>query len=421
MVATLPGRTHGLGLITEPLLTDLRLGRVDYALVNLWATLLGAAFCLPCGWLLDRLGGRATLFGVTLGLAASVLLLCSSSPAWGAWLAPGLFVLILLTRGLGQSALSVVSLALMGRAAGRHAGVRVGVYSAVVAVGFMGAFAAVKFVLERYEPGWRLLWGGIGVGVAAFGAAGALLIGRSESTGGRGAESAGEGMTLPQALATPAFWVFAGATSLYGLVAAGVSLFNQSILAEREFDRSVFLTITTMTPLVGLAANLATGWLASRVCMGKLLGAAMALLTAALLCFPLVQTLWQVYLYAVVMGVAGGMVTVIFFGVWGKAFGTAHLGKVQGAAQMLTVLASAVGPLLLAWGQRVSGSYVGAFQAIAAASALFAVAAWFVPVRPFAPVRQGLPPLALDGRPFGTENQASADSVVAPSGLKGPA
>src|SRR3954453_4256894 len=72
MVATLPGRTHGLGLITEPLLADLQLDRVTFALVNLWATLLGAAFCLPTGWLLDRVGGRAVLLGVTLGLAATV-------------------------------------------------------------------------------------------------------------------------------------------------------------------------------------------------------------------------------------------------------------------------------------------------------------------------------------------------------------
>jgi hypothetical protein len=40
MVATLPGRTQGLGLITEPLLRDLNLDRVSYAHLNLWATLL---------------------------------------------------------------------------------------------------------------------------------------------------------------------------------------------------------------------------------------------------------------------------------------------------------------------------------------------------------------------------------------------
>lgn len=42
MVGTLPGRTQGLGLVTEPLLADLGIGRVDYAQINLWATLVWA-------------------------------------------------------------------------------------------------------------------------------------------------------------------------------------------------------------------------------------------------------------------------------------------------------------------------------------------------------------------------------------------
>src|SRR5882757_9632 len=68
MVLTLPGRTHGLGLFTEPLLRSLALDRESYGFMNLWATLLGALLCLPCGWLLDRFGTRAVLLVVTSGL-----------------------------------------------------------------------------------------------------------------------------------------------------------------------------------------------------------------------------------------------------------------------------------------------------------------------------------------------------------------
>src|ERR1700741_2570047 len=73
MVLTLPGRTHGLGLFTEPLLRSLGLDPESYGFMNLWATLLGALFCLPCGWLLDRLGTRAVLLAVTTALGATVL------------------------------------------------------------------------------------------------------------------------------------------------------------------------------------------------------------------------------------------------------------------------------------------------------------------------------------------------------------
>ena len=61
MVGTLPGRTQGLGLITEPLLRDLGLDRVAYAQINLLATLVGALFCFGIGRLVDRHGSRVVL------------------------------------------------------------------------------------------------------------------------------------------------------------------------------------------------------------------------------------------------------------------------------------------------------------------------------------------------------------------------
>ena len=72
MLATLPGRTQGLGLITEPMLRDLQLDRVTYANINLWATLLGAAICLPIGRLFDRVGLRGTTVALTLLLGVVV-------------------------------------------------------------------------------------------------------------------------------------------------------------------------------------------------------------------------------------------------------------------------------------------------------------------------------------------------------------
>src|SRR5437773_9985706 len=73
MVGTLPGRTQGLGLITEPLLADLHIDRVSFAAINLWATLIGSLFCLPCGRLVDRFGSRRVLSLVVAALGATVL------------------------------------------------------------------------------------------------------------------------------------------------------------------------------------------------------------------------------------------------------------------------------------------------------------------------------------------------------------
>jgi MFS family permease len=398
MVATLPGRTHGLGLITEPLLADLGLGRVPFAALNFWATLIGAAFCLPVGWLIDRLGVRLSLSTVLLalgavvgamtGAAASGRLLELPAPTvffgggveWSA-VPLDLFLLVLLTRGLGQSALSVVSLALVGKAAGDRPGVAIGAYSFLVAVGFMAAFAGVKAAFEQLHADWRAVWAGIGWVLIGFGVLGLLFVREPRpATTGSATGVGNYGLTLGAALLTPGFWVFGLATSFYGMVAAGMSLFNQSLLAERGFDREVFLTITTATPLIGLGANLVAGWLATRVRLGVLLAASLSIQAAALAAFPSVSTLPQVYAYAAAMGAAGGVLTVVFFTVWRQAFGPAHLGQIQGAAQLLTVLASAAGPLVLAAGQRAYGSYAPVVQNLAATAAAFAVAALLVPL-----------------------------------------
>jgi len=406
MVATLPGRTHGLGLVTEPLLRDLHMERVQYGAINLWATLLGALFCLPWGCLIDRLGARVMLAFTLLSLGSVVIVMgrasgtwivtwtvpvpvwVDSSEVWSTTLALDLFLLVLLTRGLGQSALSVVSITMIGHTTGRRSGLVIGVYSFITAVGFMISFSLIKYVMENWEPDWRELWSAIGWVVLASAPVTWLLVrpatARERQQKGADApaiaEASDQSLTLAQALMSPAFWVFGVATSLYGLIASGISLFNQSLLDERGFGRDVFLTITALTPLVGLASNLTSGWAATRWPIGRILAAAMLILATALLCFPLVTSLAHVYMYAVAMGVAGGMVTVIFFAVWAQAFGKKHLGKIQGAAQMLTVVASALGPLLLALAKERTGSYIPFMTAVAVISALLGVAAWCVPM-----------------------------------------
>jgi MFS family permease len=379
MVATLPGRTHGLGLITEPLLADLHIGREDFAALNLWATLLGALFCLPCGWLIDRLGIRRVFLGIVLSLGGVVVVMSRLSAEYAVFsVGVDLFLLVLLTRGFGQSALSVVSLTTVGRAAQRSA-LAMGVYACLVSIGFMAAFKGIGVAFQHGGHDWRTVWAAIGWALICCVAPFALLTPTVQQVpSSREEEHPTTGKSLGQALRDPTFWVFAVGTSLYGLITSGVSLFNQSILAERHFNRDTFLEVTPVAPLVGLAGNLMAGWLAQRWGLARILTAALLLLSASLCAFRWISTETELYLYVVAYGLAGGMVTTVFFGAWPRYFGQRQLGRIQGAAQMLTVLASAVGPLLFAASKERLGSYVPLFFAGAAMSALLAACAWLI-------------------------------------------
>ena len=379
MVGTLPGRTQGLGLITEPLMQDLRIDRVRFAEMNLIATLIGSIFCLGVGRMVDRFGSRSMLTLVSLALGTTVVLMSQTTSIWL------LVVLVTLTRGLGQSALSVVSLAAVGKWFVRRLPSAMAVYTVVMSVGFMMAFPTVGWLTNT--SGWRVSWMAVGLAIGAGLAPLAWFLVRStpESCGlaidGDAANAADSeiasvevGATLGDALRSPAFWVFAVSSATYGLVASGIALFNESILAERGFDASTYYYSLVFTAVSALVGNFAAGALAARGSLRPLLVFSMALMAGGLAALPHVATEAQVIAYAIAMGVAGGFVMVVFFSFWGRTYGRRHLGRIQGAAQALTVVASAIGPLLLAWRVEATGSYSSAFYTLAVVVVLLAVA-----------------------------------------------
>jgi MFS family permease len=390
MVATLPGRTHGLGLFTEPIRGTFALDEDSYGTLNMWATLVGGLFCFPCGWLLDRLGTRVVLTGITAALGVTVIGMSRITGAGllevgGSQAVPlDLFAVVLLTRGFGQSALSVASLSLMARSVGPRDGLAKGTYALLVSVGFMAAFGVLRSVILAYPDDWRTPWGGIGMTVLAtaplflLAVRDRVLVQKAGPAGGSGRDN-----TLGEALKTRTFWVFALAVSYYGMVVAGTSLFVQGLLKERGLHGDEYLKATILGFPFGLATNMLGGFLAPRVSMGRLLAVAMVVLTAALAAFPWLNSELLVYAYAIVLAAAGGVISVVFYTVWRPAFGLTHLGRIQGAAQFVTVIFSALGPKLLGSAKTNLGSYSVVFPYLAAGAGVMAVAAWFtrVPVK----------------------------------------
>jgi predicted MFS family arabinose efflux permease len=242
------------------------------------------------------------------------------------------------------------------------------------------------------HAGWRSVWQVMGWIIAAGLAPLAFLIVRRtpESVGlavdgdstflNRAAPPPASGMSLVEALRTPAFWAFALAAAMFGLVSSGLMLFNEAVLRERGFDAHSVLVVLGVITFAGMLANFAGGYLAQRWPIGRLMGVAMFLLAAALFSLPLARGQAILYLYAFAMGTAAGIVTVVFFVCWAKVFGRRHLGAIQGAAQVLTVLASACGPLLLALSLRWQHSSTPLLFALAPITTLLGIACLITPL-----------------------------------------
>jgi MFS family permease len=384
MSATLPGRTYGLGLIKEPLRAELGISDFRFNSFNFWAIVLGAIVVLPAGRLIDRIGTRTTLVAVAGALGVCVLLMSR------AWDEASLFVTLTLVRGLGQGALSVVSIALVGKWFKRRAGPAMGVFTVLLAFGFVGPIFAVG--TEAREAGWRAAWAWVGyallLGLVPLG----WLLARSspESCGilpdEPGPEQSDQVPSVPLrgALRTPAFWAYTLSATLFNLVFSALTLDNEALLVEHGLDgRQANDLILGVLMVSGLPANIVAGWLARRRPMGKLLGAGVATLAVSLTVFPAVRSVGMAAGYAVLLGVRGGIITVIYFAVYGHTYGRTHLGVIQAVVQVLSVLASATGPLVLAACREYAGGTAPFFYAFATAAAVLAVLAWVVP----APVR----------------------------------
>lgn len=376
MVATFPGRSHGLGLFTNPIIADFNLDPVFYGQINLWASLLGSLFCLPCGWAIDRYGTRPVLTAVVLGLGASVLALASAGSV------AVLAAVILLTRGLGQSALSVVSLGVVGKTAFRRREAAMAAFAVLVGFGFALVVAAVT-ILERYPA---LLWRDdmclIGLVLLLFVLPFSWFLLREP---GRSEEQAdpvpvpSDNFTVAAALRTQAFWAVSLTCALFLLVSSGTALFYEDVLQSFAFGRKEYEEMLFVLFLLGAVFNVLCGWLARRWSMTRLLGAGSLILAGALALLPFARTMPQLYLYAAAVACSGGIVTVVFFVYWRPTFGATHIGLIQGVAQLLTVVASAVSQWLFPAAKAWSGSYVPLLQVLAAAAAVLGLWVCIVP------------------------------------------
>lgn len=388
MVATLPGRTHGLGMITERLLNDpaLQMDRLAFSEINLWGTLLGGLFCLPCGWLIDRFGLRISLTITVAALAAVVLWMTRLNGS------REFAVAVMLTRGFGQSALSVISITMVGKWFSKRTSLAMAVYSLLLSLGF--AYAA-QLAKPWADADWRVVWQTMGYSLAAFVPV-CLIFTRDprpqtvspqrdssiESGDCCGVEERDmqHSLTLSEALRTQLFWTFALATSLVGLIGSGLSLFNESVLTSQGFSKDVFYNLITLTGTVGLLMKLPIGWLGQRWPLNRLLTTGLLLQALCMVALPFVRSTSGISLYGVGMGISGTITTVLFFTIWSHAFGKRHLGQIQSVAQMLTVIASATGPVVFARCLASYGSYAPAFVLLAGLSTVFALWSWYVRV-----------------------------------------
>jgi MFS family permease len=163
------------------------------------------------------------------------------------------------------------------------------------------------------------------------------------------AADAADDATLYQALREPAFWLLALSFTLYAFASAALWAHVMPIFASKGFDELQATAVLVWIGPAQVLGRLAYAWVGRGMSL-RLLGIAVLLgMPLSLMLLALSKQRAPLLLFALLFGLANGMVTIVRGGLVPEYFGRAHVGRIGGAMSAVGLLARAAAPLLAAW------------------------------------------------------------------------
>jgi len=295
------------------------------------------------GAAIDRGHGRGVLTGGAL-LAGAGFLLWSQmeQPAtlYGAWALLG----AAMAMTLYEPAFNVLTKRFPLR-------FRDGITTLTLVGGFAStlSFPAVAWLVGAW--GWRAALAAIG-GVLLLGVAPLhawALRGADPRPVSRSGHDVADDATLHEALRHRSFWLLTGTFTLYSFAAAALWAHMMPIFASKgrsEVQALAVLTWIGPAQVAGRFVFLAFGrWVTPRRLGLVVLGG----LPLSFAIFALADGLAALIAFAVLFGVANGLVTIVRGNLVPEYFGREHVGRIGGAMSAIALLSRAAAPVLTAW------------------------------------------------------------------------
>lgn len=387
-----PGQSFTFSVFIDSIIEDTSLTRTAISGLYAIGTGVSAAMVFTVSRLADRYGARTTLIGAAIGLGFACF---AMSWARGALL---VFFAFAALRALGQGSLTINGTLLAAQWFVRRRGRAM----AIMGLGFPLSVATIppiaRLLIETI--GWREAYAVLGVMVWVLVLPGAIFVvrNRPEDMGlfpdGADGPPAGEsgiepGLPEPRlpVLTSLRFWLLAIPLSTSALIVTGLVFHQAAVLAEQGLSANVAAAIFVPYALSSAVVSVIAGDVADRFGPKWVFAASMGTLLAAMALAMVIDSLLLATLYAVVLGASGGFSRIVGGVTWAHFYGRRGLGRVQGSAVMVSITASALGPLPLAWLQaQFDGFRPGiAILAVLPVAALVAVALARPPVERAAP------------------------------------
>lgn len=193
---------------------------------------------------------------------------------------------------------------------------------------------------------------------------------------GPAADSAAADSTLHQALRRPAFWLFTGAFMLLSFNSAALWAHVMPAFADKGVSESDALWVLMAVGPAQVAGRLVYAWVGRAWSIRALGGWVLAAMPVALALFALGRSLAALLVFALVFGVANGLVTIVRGGLIPLYYGRAHVGRIGGVMSGVGQVARAAAPVLASAVLLLLPGYTGLLLILAGLAVLAAVAFW---------------------------------------------
>jgi MFS family permease len=155
--------------------------------------------------------------------------------------------------------------------------------------------------------------------------------------------------TLHQALHQPSFWLLTLAFTVYQFISAAFWAHVMPAFAAKGFSEAQALAVLVWFGPAQVAGRFVHAVAGDGVALKRLGIVVLAAVPAAMVLFAFGNTVPVLIVFALVFGVANGLVTIVRGGLVPEYFGRSHIGRISGAMSAVGLLSRAAAPLLTAW------------------------------------------------------------------------
>lgn len=393
-----PGQSYSVAAFIDPMLAGLSLQRTEFSMAYLVATLVSGISLPFVGRLLDAWGARMLLplNAILLGLACIWMSRTTTLIE--------LYIGFCCIRCLGQGALTLISTWLVGEWFEHRRGLAMGIVGLGGTLSVMSLPQINNALISRFD--WQTTW--VLLAIAVWGAlilpALVLVRNRPEEIGllpdgrhpaddldaegkthtvdlqavaARRVKSLeNESWTVREAIRTLTFWKVVSVICVSAMLGTGLVFHQVSLLADHGISRDWALGLIGVQAIMGTFVSLTAGYLTDRIAPRFLLTLAMLSLASGVGLLLVLPSVTLIPLYAILLGLHGGIIRSTGTVVWINFYGRLHQGAVRGVAMSISILAAALGPVPLALAKDMFGDYRPALLIFLVIPLLAAAAVW---------------------------------------------